>query len=92
MPAEMPAGFRREDASGMTVHIEDITKIIGLVLGRKQISALDRLMEDLGAESADILNIVVAVEDKYRISIDEGRVPSLRTGEDLYHLVRNLVG
>ncbi len=75
----------------MTVHTEDIMRIIGLVLGRKNISALDRLMEDLGAESADILNIVVAVEDKYGISIDEGKVPSLRTGNDLYRLVRGLV-
>jgi acyl carrier protein len=74
----------------MTVNIEDITRIIGLVLGRKKVSALDRLMEDLGAESADILNIIVALEDKYRISIDEGKVPSLRTGEDLYHLVQSL--
>jgi acyl carrier protein len=74
------------------VDIQEITRTIGLILGRKNVSAADRLMEDLGAESADILNIVVAIEDKYGISIEESKVPTLKTCEDFYRLVGGLAG
>ncbi len=71
----------------MTIDLADIGKTVGLVLGRANVKSTDRLYEDLGAESADILNIVVTVEDKYRITIDDADVPSVRTVADLHALV-----
>jgi acyl carrier protein len=71
----------------MFVEMEDIAKTVGLVLGRRKVAPTDRIFEDLGAESADMLNLVVTVEEKYGITIDEVTVPSIRTVTDLFELV-----
>ena len=71
----------------MQVELDDICKMVGLVLGRRRVAPSDRLAEDLGAESADVLNIVVTAEEKYDISIDDADVPSIRTASDLHNLV-----
>ncbi len=71
----------------MRVELDDICKTVGLVLGRKNVAPSDRIVEDLGAESSDVLNIVVTVEEKYGISIKEEEVPSIHTVTDLHELV-----
>ena len=55
----------------MLAELEEVCRTVGLVLGRRQVTADQRLMEDLGAESADILNIMVTLEQKYGVKIDE---------------------
>jgi acyl carrier protein len=44
-------------------------------------------MEDLGGESIDLLNILVTLEQKYHVSIDEAATTGVSTVRDLYHLV-----
>lgn len=73
----------------MAVTIEDIQTLVGLQLGKCKVSAPDRLMEDLGAESADMVNIIATVEDKYRISLQETDISRVRTVRDLYDLIKN---
>lgn len=73
----------------MAVTIEDIQTLVGLQLGRRKVSGQDRLMEDLGAESADIVNIIATVEDKYRISLAEADISRVRTVRDLYDLIEH---
>ena len=73
----------------MTVTIEDIQTLVGLQLGRRNVSEQDRLLEDLGAESADIVNIIATIEDKYDISLEEADISMARTVKDLYDLVEN---
>jgi acyl carrier protein len=73
----------------MAVTIEDIQTLVGLQLGRRKVSGQDRLLEDLGAESADIVNIIATVEDKYRISLEEADISMVRTVRDLYDLIEN---
>ena len=75
----------------MPVDLHEICRTVGLVLGRRDVSAASRLAEDLGAESADVLNIVATMEDKYGISIDDAVVPSVRTVGDLHNLVSRIV-
>ena len=75
----------------MSVELQDVCRTVGLVLGRRDVAAGSRLVEDLGAESADVLNIVATVEEKYGISIDDAEVPSVRTAADLHHLISRLV-
>ena len=74
----------------MAVTIEDIQTLVGLQLGRRKVSVQDRLLEDLGAESADIVNIIATVEDKYRISLEEADISRVRTVRDLYDLIKEL--
>jgi acyl carrier protein len=73
----------------MVVTIEDIQTLVGLQLGKRKVSASDRLMEDLGAESADIVNIIATVEDKYQISLEEADISRVRTVRDLYDLIKS---
>ena len=73
----------------MAVTIEDIQTLVGLQLGKRKVTASDRLMEDLGAESADMVNIIATVEDKYRISLEEADIPGVRTVRDLYDLIES---
>lgn len=74
----------------MAVNIEDIQTLVGLQLGRRKVSAQERLMEDLGAESADIVNIIATIEDKYHISLEETDISRVRTVRDLYDLIKEL--
>lgn len=75
----------------MNVKIEDILKITKLQLGQKNISEDDRFMEDLGAESADVVNIVASVEDKYDISFDDEDISDVRTVRELFDRARKLL-
>lgn len=72
----------------MTVDLEDINKLVGLQLGRRNVQAGDRLVEDLGAESADVANIVATVEEKYGISIKEAEIARIFTPADLFDLIQ----
>ncbi|NIM17660.1 MAG: hypothetical protein GTO45_37320 [Candidatus Aminicenantes bacterium] len=75
----------------MPVTIEEIETLVRLQLGARKVSAQDRFMEDLGAESADLLNIITAAEDKFNISFDEADISRVRTVQELYELVKKPV-
>ena len=72
-----------------TVSIDEITKLVGMQLGKRNVNENDRFMEDLGAESADVANIVATVEEKYGITIREAEIANLLTPADLFGLVQN---
>lgn len=71
----------------MLIALEDVGRTIGLVLGRREVTADERLTEDLGAESIDLLNVMVTLEQKYGVSIDESAMAVVSTVRDLYDLV-----
>ena len=71
----------------MTIDLEDVCRTVALVMGRRHTDADDRLMDDLGAESFDVLNIVVTLEQKHGISIDETAMATVSTVRDLYDVV-----
>jgi acyl carrier protein len=70
------------------VTIEDISTLVGVHLGKRRVKPDDRFLEDLGAESMDVVNIAAAVEDKYRIRIEESEIGGIRTPSDLLRLVQ----
>jgi acyl carrier protein len=74
------------------VSIDEIKQLIGLQLGRRQVNDTDRLVEDLGAESSDVANIVAAAEEKYAITIKESEIARIDTPQDLAELVNRLNG
>ena len=73
----------------MAVTITEIQDLIRVQLGRRNVKPEERIVEDMGAESADIVNIIASAEDKYNIIIDEEEIFDIRTVEDLFNLVRN---
>ncbi len=73
------------------ITIDDVKSLVCLQLGLARVDAGDDLVADLGAESADLVNLVAAVEDKYGIFIDEEELPDLKTVRNLFERVRALV-
>jgi acyl carrier protein len=71
----------------MLIQLDDVCRAVGLVLGRPGASGADRLLEDLGAESIDVLNIMVTLEQQFGVSIDEAGMAGVSTVRDLHELV-----
>ncbi len=70
--------------------IEEVQELVGLQLGIRKISPQDRFIEDLGAESADLVNIIAAAEDKFNMSFEDEDISHVRTVHDLHALIREL--
>jgi acyl carrier protein len=70
----------------------EIAELVALQLGAPAVEPGDRLVEELGAESADVLNLVATLEDRYEIEIDEEEIPRLSTVADVHRLVRRRLG
>ncbi len=75
----------------MTVNIEEIKRLVALQLGIKKIRDDDHFVEDLGAESVDVVNIVVAAEEKFQIEIKESEIPHILSPKTLLNLVKERV-
>jgi len=73
----------------MTVTLNDICKLVQLQLGLQQVNGIDHILENLGADSVDVVNIVATAEEKYQIEIDEAELTQLQTVSDLYQLVQH---
>ncbi|MDQ3004030.1 MAG: phosphopantetheine-binding protein [Chloroflexota bacterium] len=73
------------------ISIEEIKEIVALQLGIHTVAEHDRLMEDLDAESADVANIIAAVEEKYHIVVKESEIARIFTPADLLELVEKKV-
>jgi acyl carrier protein len=72
-----------------TISMDEIKKLVGLQLGKRNINENDRFAEDLGAESADVANLVATVEEKYGITIKEAEIAAISTPADLLALVQH---
>jgi acyl carrier protein len=68
--------------------MDEIKKLVGMQLGKRNVQESDRFVEDLGAESADVANIVATVEEKYGITIKEAEIASISTASDLLTLIQ----
>ena len=72
-----------------TPALEDVKSLVALHLGRRSVNAGDRIIEDLGAESVDVVNIIAGLEDRYHITIEEAELPDIRTVADLFEVARS---
>jgi len=68
---------------------DEIKTIVSVQLGIPVIHSDADFVQDLGAESADIVGMVAAVEDKYGIVVDEGELVDIRTVSNFIDLVKN---
>jgi acyl carrier protein len=69
------------------IEIEEVCRTVGLVLGKRGVKADDHLIEDLGAESIDVLGIMVTLEEKYGVAVDEAAMATVSTVRDLYEVL-----
>ena len=87
----MTAQKATENPSEKPAEIAEIRELVSLQLGTPEVGDDDALVETLGAESTDVMNLVATLEDRYEIEVDESELPALRTPRDLFELVRRLV-
>jgi acyl carrier protein len=71
--------------------IDEIRTIISVQLGNPDVKPEDHIVQDLDAESADIVGIIAAIEDKYGINVDEEELAEIYTVEDLYRLAQKKI-
>ena len=69
-------------------------KIISLIadkLGKKpaQITLQSRLVEDLGADSLDIVELIITFEDEFGVSLPDEEVAKMKTIEDVVKYIEN---
>lgn len=67
----------------MNGYAGEVRDLVARQLGRRDVAPDDRLVEDLGAESIDIVTIVAVLEETYGVTVAEERLPHLRTVRDL---------
>jgi len=70
------------------VSMDEITKLVSLQLGVRDVTADAMLVEELGAESADVVNIIAILEEKYQIVVKETEIAKIQTPADLLFLVK----
>jgi acyl carrier protein len=71
------------------MNIQEFIQCIELQLGRAGVNPEDRFIEDLAAESIDMMHIVVAVEERTGINIPEENVPDLRTVGEMFKYIES---
>jgi acyl carrier protein len=67
--------------------LDDLLRLVGLQLGARVVRPADRLVEDLAAESADLVNLLAALEETYGLALDETHLAGVHTVADLHALV-----
>jgi acyl carrier protein len=75
-----------------TVH-DEIAAALSQVLNRKvEIQGSTKIVEDLGMDSLAVMNFIMAIEDRYDISIPLDRVAQVETVDDLTRAIQQLGG
>ena len=69
------------------VLMDEIIKVVSLQLGIRDVTVDAMLVEELGAESADVINIIAVLEEKYQIAVKESEIAKIRTPANLLSLV-----
>ena len=72
----------------MTININDVKRIVSLHMGVSEVRDEDHFLEDLGAESMDVLNIIATIEEKYNVAIKDSEIPDLQTPVSLYRFIK----
>ena len=67
-----------------------LIKCVELQLGQKGVQMEDRFLEDLGAESIDMVHLAVMIEEQTGLFIPVESVPDLKTVQDLYKYIKTL--
>lgn len=71
---------------------QKIVKLIAEKLNKKveEVKMESRLVEDLGADSLDVVELVMSFEDEFGISLPDEDVAKLKTIKDIVDYITNL--
>ena len=77
------------------MEFEKLQKIIAESMGdieESEITPETRFVEDLHADSLDILEIVMAIEDEFDIQIADDAAENIKTVQDAVDQIKKIVG
>lgn len=65
--------------------IDKVTKLLAeqLNIDPKTIKPTSKIVEDLGADSLDMIEMLMSLEDEFGISVPDDQVASLKTVKDI---------
>ena len=71
--------------------LQNVKKIISeqLEVDQSVLSGNTSFIDDLGADSIDLLELVLALEDEFGIQIDEDDIKNIRTVGDIVEYIEN---
>jgi acyl carrier protein len=71
---------------------KQIISLVAEKLGKKpeEIKSTSRLVEDLGADSLDVVELIMAFEDEFGISLPDEDVAKMKTIGDVTTYINNL--
>lgn len=71
---------------------EKVCKMLGEQLGisPEEIRPEQEVVKDLGADSLDVLELMMSLEDEYGVTLPEGEVEKVKTVQDVVDLMNSL--
>lgn len=71
---------------------EKVCEMLAGQLGLKagEIRPEQEVVKDLGADSLDVVELVMALEDEYGITLPEGEVENIKTVQDIVEMMERL--
>ncbi|MCR5330035.1 MAG: acyl carrier protein [Lachnospiraceae bacterium] len=72
---------------------EKLQKIISVVLGiePEQVTMDDDFIDDLGADSLDVYQIIISIEDEFDIQINEEDAMKVKKVSDAVEMIKNAI-
>ena len=69
--------------------IEKVTEIIAnqLSVEKEKIKETTNIAEDLGADSLDLVEILMSLEDEFGVSIPDEAIPEIKTIKDVVEFI-----
>ena len=68
---------------------EQIEKVVAEHFGLVKVHEDDHLISDLGGDALDVIELVMELEEKFNIEIDDLEAERLHTVQDVYTCVTN---
>lgn len=71
---------------------EKVCKMLADQLGieAEKITPESEVVKDLGADSLDVVELMMALEDEYGVTLPEGEVENVKTVQDIVEMVSKL--
>lgn len=74
------------------IMFEKVCKMLAeqLRIEESKITPEAEVVKDLGADSLDIVELMMALEDEYGVTLPEGKVESIKTVQDIVDMLEEL--